>query len=241
MSNFIGGASKHKINKWLTGVSKKDSKVLILDGPKISTTKMISKIVKKKNLFTFGINIDTRLCKKMGINFDKEYSKKVLIKYKNIKFSIIYLDYMCTPYYEGNNFNVEEDINRASLMLKNDGFIAITFSKRHGNTTTGVHNLCPNGLYWSDVYEYCDSSPMIFVIFKKKKANLPKIIPNFKIGSIIKTDYGYGKINKINRIEHKIYLTHLRKYNNDFRIVKKSLNLTPWYELFGVIDKVIKF
>lgn len=242
MSTF-GGKSKYVVNAWISRVLTRllglgpRHKVLILDTSALGTSRQLAPIIGKQKIIVFGI--DRKLpqeSKKFGIEYGGAWSHDVLDKYsKSTVFGFIFLDFCGTP--SGNaRFNPSDDIAKASTMIKPGGAILCTFSKRTRNITQKCMNMTPPTLSMQQVFEYCDSSAMMLVVYSSRK--LPLIGPPVDtIVSVKNPSRGvwHGRVDSIlpgNRCK----LTWVKKTNNKWsRVVTDE---PEWHEPFNRIHIV---
>ena len=219
------GPNKKVVNRYISSIVK--GKSLVLDTRELGTSKALAKINKKKDITVFGIDPQLpKKCKRFGIKIVPGWSGEVLDQLKRQKFDFIYLDYCGTP--DGNvDFNPMEDMEKASLMLKRGGILAVTFCKRCPSVISKCVNMCPDNLYMRRAFEYCDTSPMIFVAYTSKK--IPRVGP--PVGSIVKVIVKGKKCR--GRVEEVfldgVKLTHVDKHG-------KKLSEEHWEEPFSAIE-----
>jgi len=224
----IFGPSKRVVNRYIRTLT--NSNALVLDTNALGSARSLAHVLSKKNITVFGIdkNIE-RNCRKFGVLCEKGWSGDVLKKLKKKRFGLIYLDYCGTP--DGSeSFRPFEDMARASFMLKKDGVLAVTFCKRCSSVLSKCINMCPPGLFVQRAYEYCDTSPMIFVAYSARK--LHRLGP--PVGSIVKIKNMIGRVEEVylNGIRLKAVVKKKGKY-----ILKKKQG--RWEEPFSAIDKII--
>ena len=226
MSTF--GRSKRVVNRYIRTLTC--SNALVLDTSALGSARSMAKVLSKKDIVVFGIdeNIEKN-CRKFGVRCEKGWSGDVLERLKKERFGLIYLDYCGTP--DGNNsFYPFEDMARASLMLTKDGVLAVTFCKRCASVLSKCINMCPPSLYPWRAYEYCDTSPMIFVVYSARK--LHRIGP--PVGSIVKINNMLGRVEEV--YLDGVKLKAVAKKGGKYVLKKKQ---GKWEEPFSAIDKVL--
>jgi hypothetical protein len=218
------GPSKKVVNNYLGSIVR--GKSLVLDTRELGTSKALAKNNKKKNITVFGIDPQlAKKCKRFGVACVPGWSGDVLDRLKKQKYDFIYLDYCGTP--DGSaDFDPMDDMEKASTMLKRGGVLAVTFCKRCTSIVSKCVNMCPDNLYLRRAFEYCDTSPMIFVAYASKK--LPRVGP--PVGSVVKVVVNgrreRGVVEEV--FLDGVRLTHVDKNG-------KSLSEEHWEEPFNAI------
>ena len=222
------GPSKRVVNRYIRTLTR--SNALVLDTNALGSARSLAKSLSKKNITVFGI--DTNIvenCRKFKVLCEKGWSGDVLKRLKKKRFGLIYLDYCGTP--DGSeSFNPFEDMARASFMLQKDGVLAVTFCKRCSSVISKCINMCPPGLYVQRAFEYCDTSPMIFVAYSARK--LHRIGP--PVGSIVKINTMLGRVEEV--YLDGVKLKAVAKKEGKYVLKKKQ---GKWEEPFSAIDKVL--
>ena len=204
------GPNKRVVNHYLRSLVKKKHRVLVIDTKHLGSSKCLVKVVRRNNVYVCGTDEGlASAARRIGIqNVAEGWSGEALDKWKNVKFDLIFLDYCGTP--DGTDFfNPAEDMARASAMLKRDGVLAVTFSKRCGHLMTKCVDMTPPCLWIQRTYEYCDTSPMIMVAYSAFP--LPKIgeALGLKKGSVVRVGKWFGKIEKV--YLNGVKLEHVKK------------------------------
>lgn len=222
------GPSKRVVNSYLASIAQHD--ILVLDTAALGSARQMAKVSAKKNITVFGIdqNLESN-CRRFGVNCEMGWSGDVLQKLKKRRFGLIYLDYCGTPDGTGT-FNPMEDLARASAMLKKGGVLAVTFCKRCASVLSKCINMCPSKLHVQRAFEYCDTSPMIFVVYSARK--LPRVGP--PVGSIVRVQKWIGRVEEV--FLDGVRLTSMVKKGKKYTPRKKAEN---WEEPFSAIDRIL--
>lgn len=224
------GPSKRVVNSYLAHLAR--GNVLVLDTSALGTSRAMANTIGKQNITVFGV--DDQLAqesKAFGIECVPGWSGDVLAKVSERRFDVIYLDYCGTP--DGSaTFDPMEDMARASTMLTRGGVLACTFCKRCSSVLSKCVNMAPSNLCLQRAFEYCDTSPMIFVVYSARK--LPRIGP--PLGSVIRVQQWFGRVTQVYLDGVKLELV---KKKGDAWVHDTSED-ELWEEPFTAIDDVIE-
>jgi len=208
--------------------------MLLMDTIHLGSARVFAKNHRKKNITVFGTakNLPSK-CKSFQVSCEPGWSSSVLNKVRKNRYGLIYLDFMCTPDGGTCDFDPLEDMMCASTLLNKNGILAVTFSKRCASVVSKCINICPPSLRLQRAFEYCDTSPMIFLVYSMRK--LPPFGP--PVGSLVHVKMGQLKRKYVGRV-NKLYLdgvglTEMVKKGKKYKKKKKQV---VWDEPFSALQ-----
>lgn len=150
------------------------------------------------------------------------WSESALAFFGKNKYDLIFLDYCGTP--DGSeHFNPNDDLQRASRMLKRRGILAVTFSKRCSSLLSKCINMRPRGLHLQRAFPYFDTSGMVLVLYSARE--IRQIGP--RKGSLVRVGKWVGRVDELYIDGAK--LTHMVYSKQKWRPHQQQ---HPWEESF---------
>ena len=232
----FGGINKRVVNNYLASIVNIDDRVALLDSRTLGTSRVMNRVLrKKKQIYVFGTDQELlRSATAFGLsNCFQGWSGDALEAWQHERFNLVYLDYCGLPT-GSKNHNPRDDMQRASELLQPGGVLATTFLKsRCTNVFSMCVNMCPDSMHIQRVYEYFDTSPMIFIVYSARK--LPPIGP--VVGSIVSVPPWLGRVDTL--FVNGVQLTHVYATRGHFKPVLKNQSKI-WEEPFTAIRRIVK-